>query len=184
LKYCVGNYVTFIDDDDFLATNHLNDMIYNSNGCDFLYGNHFEFFNNELKMVDIGLVGINELLIYNRLPSGSYLLKRDIVKYGYDEDLRSHEDWDFILKNIYGLKLRQFNLFPVVIDKTNNNTSSHMARTRSFFWLDFLAVYARFPCSELAEKRAAMLQSLGINIPANLLLIEPYLNQRNFNDLM
>lgn len=183
LKYCVGTYVAFIDDDDFLATNHLNYMVDNSSGCDFVYGNHFEFSNDELKMVEIGVVGINEMLVYNRLPSGSYVLKRDRIKYNYDEDLRSHEDWDFILKNIYGLKLQQFNLFPIVIDKTNNNSSSHMARTRSYFWLDFLAVYARFPCSALAEKRASMLQSLGLNIPANLLLMEPYLNQRNFNDI-
>lgn len=183
LKYCIGNFVAFIDDDDFLANGHLNDMVKNAIDSDFVYGSHFEFNNNALKVIDIGLVGINEMLVYNRLPCGSYAFKRASLKYQFDEDLRSHEDWDFILKNIYGLNLRQFNLYPVVVDKTNNHSSSYMARTRNYFWLDFMAVYARFPCSNLADKRAAMLDSLGLKIPANLLDMDPYLNQRNFDYL-
>lgn len=184
LKYCIGEFVAFIDDDDFLATNHLLDMANKAEGADFIYGNYFEFNDDELKAVEIGSVGISELLVSNRLPVGSFVIKRDKIRYNFDEDLRSHEDWDFLLKNIYSLNLCQFNFFPVVIDKTNNNSSSHQARTRSYFWLDFLAVYARFPCPELAEKRSAMLQNLGLNIPANSLRMEPYLNQRNFTDVI
>lgn len=184
LKFCIGEFVAFIDDDDFLATDHLNEMVKNSDGHDFIYGNHFEFSSDNLKMIDIGVVRPREMLIYNRLPAGSYILRRSAIRYKFDEDFRSHEDWDFILKNIHGLKLRQFNLYPVVIDKTNNNSSSHMARTRSYFWLDFLAVYARFPCPQLAEERSAMLQKLGLNIPAKSLAVEAYLNQRNFGDLV
>jgi glycosyltransferase involved in cell wall biosynthesis len=183
LKYCVGSFVSFIDDDDFLANSHLNDMINKANDSEFIYGNHFEFSKDILKAVEIGPVGYDEMLVYNRLPCGSYAIKRDSIRYDFDEDLRSHEDWDFILKNIYGLKLAQFNLFPIVIDKTNNNSSSYMARTRNYFWIDFMAVYARFPCSKLAEKRAKMLNSLGLNIPVNLLQMEPYINQRNFDSL-
>lgn len=183
LKYCVGNFVAFIDDDDFLATGHLNDMIEFSNGSDFVYGNYFEFLNDDLRVVDIGTVGVNEMLVCNRLPCGSFAIKRSCIKYNFDEDLRSHEDWDFILKNIFGLNLLQFNLFPVVIDKSCNNTSSYMACTKNYFGLDFLAIYARFPCLELAEKRAAMLATMGIDIPVKLLQVDPYLNQRNFNKL-
>lgn len=184
LKYCIGDFVAFIDDDDFLMTNHLIDLVNKAEGADFIYGNYFEFNDGDLKAIEIGPVGIGELLVSNRLPVGSFVIKRDKIRYNFDEDLRSHEDWDFLLKNIYKLNLSQFNLFPVVIDKTNNNSSSHQARTRSYFWLDFLAVYARFPCPELAEKRSAMLQNLGLNIPANSLRMEPYLNQRNFNDVI
>jgi glycosyltransferase involved in cell wall biosynthesis len=184
LKYCVGDFVAFLDDDDFLATDHLLAMVSNAESADFIYGNYFEFNDGALKSIEIGPVGVGELLVSNRLPVGSFIIKRDKIKYHFDEELRSHEDWDFLLKNIYKLNLLQLNLFPVVIDKTNNNSSSHQARTRSYFWLDFLAVYARFPCPELADKRSAMLQNLGLNIPANSLRMEPYLNQRNFTDVI
>lgn len=184
LKYCIGDFIAFIDDDDFLATSHLLDMVNNAEGADFIYGNYFEFNDGALKSIEIGSVGVSELLVSNRLPVGSFVIKRDKIRYNFDEELRSHEDWDFLLKNIYKLNLSQLNLFPVVIDKTNNTSSSHQARTRSYFWLDFLAIYARFPCPELAVKRSAMLETLGLNIPANSLLMEPYLNQRNFNDVI
>lgn len=184
LKHCIGNYVAFIDDDDFLATDHLNEMVNNANGADFVYGNHFEFANDNLKMIDIGRVGIEEMLVYNRLPPGSFAIKREKIFYNFDEDLRSHEDWDFILKNIFGLILRQFDCYPIVMDKSENFTSSHMARTRDFFWLDFLAVYAKFPSVKLAVKRSIMLKSLGLDMSSVCLEIDPYVNQRNFDGVL
>jgi hypothetical protein len=43
------------------------------------------------------------------------------------------------------------------------------ARRRRLFWLDFLSIYARFPAAHLSAPRAAMMQSLGLQLPEDML---------------
>jgi glycosyltransferase involved in cell wall biosynthesis len=178
LRFATGKFVAFIDDDDFLVNDHLVTMIENARESDFVFGSHFEFREGFFKVVDIGPVGLEELLIFNRLPPGSFAIRRDAIEYTFDEDLRSHEDWDFILKNLFGKRLTQFNLYPVAMDKTHNETTSHMGRTREYFWLDFLAIYARFPAPNLLTQRNQMLKNLGMTFQGDLPQINPYINQR------
>lgn len=184
LKHAKGEFVVFIDDDDFLVNSDLESLVKVPDDVQFVYGNHFEYHNtnskSELKKVSINGLGLDDFLVMNRLPPGSFAIRRNSIKYTFDEDLRSHEDWDFILKNIFNLKILYKDIYSITMDKTNNETTSHMGRTRSAFWLDFLAIYAKFPCPRLVKQRSLMLQNLGINIPADALNINPYINQRNF----
>ena len=57
----------------------------------------------------------------------------------------------------------------VSIDKTANATTSMPARRRRLFWLDFLSIYARFPAAHLSAPRAAVMQSVGLQLPEDML---------------
>lgn len=180
IRFSKGEFLVFIDDDDFLISPALEEMILGSLDADLVCANHYEYRNDSLVPINVGDFSMEKMLIFNRFPVGSYAVRRSAIRYIFDEDMRSHEDWDFLLKNINYFKVQYYNLFPIVIDKSTNLSDSHMGKTREYFWLDFLSVYARFPCPQLSEARAAMLKTLGLEMPASHLMAKPYINQINF----
>lgn len=182
LKFAKGEYVVFIDDDDLLTGSSIEQMILDSDGPDMVCGNHVEVNNGNIRPINIGRFDVSEMLIYNRLPVGSYAIKRAAIRYNFDEDLRSHEDWDWLLKHINYISVKYFDLYPIAIEKSNNSTDSHMAKTREYFFLDFLSIYARYPQPDLAVERSNMLKSLGIDFHPGMLSSKPFINQHRFAD--
>lgn len=180
LSVAKGEFVVFIDDDDFFIGDELQFMIENADGNDLLCSNYFNYMNEKLDPVNINRFSLDDMLVCNRLPVGSYAIRRSAIRYGFDEEMRGHEDWDFLLRNLFEWDVKYFNNFSVAIDKSNNSIDSHQALTRKFFWLDFLGVYSRFPCPRLAQQRCRMLKSLGIEFSPNMLDFEPFINQRIF----
>ena len=183
LNFAKGDFIVFIDDDDFFVGDDIGFMVKNAESHDMVCGNHFEFYEHapdesKFKTVKTNGFRTDDMLVYNRLPPGSYAIRRDAIKYKFDEEMRSHEDWDFLLRNMFDLKVKHFDRFVIAMDKTENNTASHMAQTRNLFWMDFLAVYSRFPCPRLSQQRSDMLKTLGINFPSQGLEAQPYINQR------
>lgn len=175
-----GEFIVFIDDDDFLVGEAIESMVLGAEAHDFLCANYFFYSKENLHPVNIEQFSMDEMLVFNRIPVGSFAIRRSKIVYGFDEEMRSHEDWDFLLRNLSHLKVKYFNLFPVAIDKTNDQTSSHQGLTRKLFWIDYLSVYSRFPCPRLKHLRHAKLQSMGVSIGADLLECEPSVNQRVF----
>ena len=180
LSFAKGEFVVFVDDDDFYVGTDLQAMILNSEGNDFLCANYFYHSNDGLETVDIKQFSLDLMLVCNMLPMGSFAVRRTAIRYGFDEEMRSHEDWDFLLRNLFDWKVKYFSCFSIAIDKTANAHSSHQALTRKFKWIDYLSVYSRFPCPRLSQQRAYMLKSMGIDLAPELLEFEPFVNQRAF----
>ena len=178
LSYAKGEFVVFVDDDDFYVGDDLQAMIANSDGNDFLCANYFHYANDELEAIDIQRFSMDLILVCNMLPMGSFAIRRAAIRYGFDEEMRSHEDWDFLLRNLFELKVKYFNCFSIAIDKHANAQSSHQALTRKFKWIDYLSVYSRFPCPRLSQQRSHMLNSMGIDLAPEMLEYAPFINQR------
>ena len=143
INLSLGKYLIFLDDDDYFTENAL--KIFNekiSTGQDFMFFD-FSTINN--------------------------LISRNALKHDFDTKISSHEDWNFLLDNILDLPFVHYSEQVVVIDKNNNNISSHQALTRGRWWLDFLSIYARFPAPDLSNARHLQLKSLGIDISEELL---------------
>ena len=175
-----GEFIVFIDDDDFFVSEAIESMVLGAEGYDFLCANYFFYLNEKLFPVDIERFSIDDMLIFNRVPIGSFAIRRSKITFDFDEEMRSHEDWDFLLRNLSHLKVKYFNFFSVAIDKTNDQTSSHQGTTRRLFWIDYLSVYSRFPCPRVQKQRNDKLRSMGVSIGADLLECEPSVNQRSF----
>ncbi len=171
LDLATGSYVVFLDDDDYFAPQGL-DLLFQcavENNAALTYGDYATFNQQMLTQVSLTGITLDAMLVCNRIPVGAYLLHRASVSRRFDERLRSHEDWEFILDLFDRVRTAYVPQTVAMIDKTENESTSMQARRQSHFWLDFLSIYARFPAQHLALARSNMLQSLGIVIPEAML---------------
>ena len=133
-----------------------------------VFGDYGAFNAGARTDVSLGNVCMDMLLVCNQIPIGAYVMERNAVTHKFDTRLRSHEDWDFLLSNAAAGMLHVPGSV-VMIDKTENQSTSTEGRRRRLFWLDFLSIYARFPASHLSATRISMLHSLGISLPESML---------------
>jgi GalNAc5-diNAcBac-PP-undecaprenol beta-1,3-glucosyltransferase len=168
----------FLDDDDHFALDGLQALLSAARReGGIVFGDHGAYNHQARQVMDRSGITLQDLLVCNRLPVGSYLMPRAAVVQPFDERLRSHEDWDFLLAHATRSGLTHVPGVVAWIDKTHNQgqtteQASMQARRRSLFWLDFMCIYARYPALELSEPRSAMLRSLGMDVPASLLAFE------------
>ena len=165
IKLSKGRYILFLDDDDFLLENSV-DRLYSAMGksVTFAYGSHIFLRQDGIVPNKLNELTYSDLLVANQLPVGGYLIDKSTISNLFDEQLRSHEDWDFILSNVVWPQSKYVDENVVVIDQTENVTTSHQARRRSKFWLDYLYIYTRHPAPMLMDRRKDMLLSLGVNL--------------------
>ncbi len=168
-----GRYLAFLDDDDFFLPNGLDRLLAAADeGC-LVFADHMSFTVEHQQLHDLAPLTADHLRVCNHIPVGAYLVPRSAIVQRFDTRLRSHEDWDFLLALLNRVVLRHVPGPPVVaIDKTRNQSDSMQARRRELFWLDFLAIYAHYPAPHLADLRAGMLQSLGVQISPQMLCAE------------
>lgn len=174
LEIALGQWVAFLDDDDFFLPGGLDRLLQSAIGgsAAVVFGDYQAFNNSARTEVSLAQVSWDVLLVCNQIPMGAFVIARHAVKRNFDTRMRSHEDWDFLLSNIAMGGMAHVPVDVVAIDKTENQTTSTEARRRKLFWLDFLSIYARFPASHLAQAREAMLASLGVQLPPGLLHID------------
>ncbi len=166
-----GQFLCFLDDDDFFLPQGVGRLLNaaQDGGAAIVFGD-YQAFNTEARAeISLASINLDSLLVCNQIPVGAYVLSKARVFSNFDTRMRSHEDWDFLLSHVLQGCLQHVPGAVVVIDKTENHTTSNQARRRKLFWLDFLSVYARFPASHLSQHRAQMLASLGIEIPESLM---------------
>lgn len=170
IQWARGEFLVFLDDDDLLCQGALGRLIDHARAsAGMVFGDYCVF--NDTDRVDVRLdqLDMERLLVCNQIPMGAYVIPAALVTRDFDPQLRSHEDWDFLLFHAQRMRLSYLEGCVVAVDKTDNQKDSTEARRRKLFWLDFLAIYARYPAPHLAEARSAMLQTLGMQVPEALL---------------
>ena len=165
-----GRFLIFVDDDDFFNADGISDLqAATSAGYSFVFGNYTVLSNDKLTLNDTSSYGKNELLVMNRIPIGSYIIEKTMIKNGFDERINSHEDWEFLLNNVNWNKSIHIDKNIVTIDKTKNKIDSYSAMRRKFFWMDFISIYSRYPAPELIKARKSILAKYGVNIKEEML---------------
>lgn len=170
INLSVGKYIVFIDDDDyfypgaldiFAAAMHPHISFYYS---DFTY----LYTDREVNVDQSGVINL-KLMVSNTIPVGSFMIEKTAIVSQFDTMMRSHEDWEFLLKNVRWENSLHIQQKVVVIDKTETGENSMQIRKKNISWLDYLSIYSKHPSIELAEIRAQMLATHGVNLPAKLL---------------
>jgi glycosyltransferase involved in cell wall biosynthesis len=170
LGLATGVFISFLDDDDFFNPGGLDALLNHAAANDVVTFGDFSTFTHDRRVRhDLAALTVDHLLVCNQIPVGAYVLRRAAIGTLFDEQLRSHEDWEFLLRHATSQPLQHVAFDVVSIDKTANATTSMQARRRRLFWLDFLSIYARFPAAHLSAPRAAMMQSLGLQMSEDML---------------
>jgi len=173
LSIARGRWFAFLDDDDFFAPGGLDQLLLKTNGeYGIVFGDYTAFNTDARADIDLSAINFDSMLVFNRIPIGAYVIARSSVTQQFDTRLRSHEDWDFLLTNMKDVSLHHVPCIVVLIDKTEVNNTSMLARRRKLAWLDHLSIWSRFPASRLSKDRADLLCSLGIQLPEELLKFE------------
>ena len=177
LKLATGEFLAFLDDDDFFNPGGLDALLQAArngagDGDRIVFGDHSDVTSQSRTRIDLTGVTLDHLLVVNHIVMGSFLMRRSSLVGGFDLRMRSHEDWEFILRHAQSQALHHLPVDIVCVDKTENTTTSTEARRRPMFWLDFLSVYSRYPASHLAEFRVHQLATLGLGISKEMLEFE------------
>lgn len=162
-----GEWLSFLDDDDILNPSAIDELLQfaTREQLDFAFGNYSVFNDHEEKEVDTTFVSHDHLMVCNQIPVGAYIIKRHSIRNKFSEQMRSHEDWKFLLDNVDWSHAKHLNTQIAKIDKTENTSSSMQANRRKHFWQDFIAVYSAHPGKRFSSLRSKMLSSLGPTIP-------------------
>jgi glycosyltransferase involved in cell wall biosynthesis len=167
IDHSKAKYILFLDDDDYLLDNAIEEIL---QGINCFSNFNFHFFNYLTKDVygesekRLSNTSLNSLLIANSIPIGGFVIKKESIKKKFDEKLKTHEDWNFILDNIEEKSMLHRKKFIVAIDKTTENSISK-DRT-NYFYEDFLAIYNSHPAPKLREERVSSLFKLFSKRPS------------------
>ncbi len=170
INLSLGKYIVFIDDDDYFYPGAMDTYMAAMHPKKSFYYADFTYLrtNGEAQVDQSGVIN-HKLMVGNTIPVGSFMIEKASIVSQFDTMMRSHEDWEFLLKNVRWENSKYIPQKVVVIDKTEMGEDSMQIRKKDMFWLDYLSVYSKHPSSELAESRAQMLANYGINIPSELL---------------
>lgn len=174
-----GKWICFLDDDDFYENNYfekiLNFLKDNESIVNFFnYKQCFYDASNNLisiNEVDLSEKNIEDINICNFIPNNAIMIPSLIAKsYRVDEDLESHEDWEYLLKiNVnHIIKHRPAN-GPVVNIRSKTRNSDSINSKRYLF--DFITIYRKWPTNNevLLMKRKSFLDSQGFSLPMELI---------------
>jgi glycosyltransferase involved in cell wall biosynthesis len=129
LKLATGEFLAFLDDDDFFNPGGLDALLQAArngagDGDRLVFGDHSNFSSELRTRVVLAGLTMDHLLVCNRIVMGSFLLRRSSLEGGFDLSMRSHEDWEFILRHAQSQALHHVPLDIVCVDKTANTTTS------------------------------------------------------------
>jgi glycosyltransferase involved in cell wall biosynthesis len=152
-----GEYIFFIDDDDFMTENCTHEILKIINAFsafNFIRFNYKILDNSGLEEKLISDIHPDKLLIVNHIPIGAFIIKSNSIKVKFDEKLKTHEDWNFILCNMTK-PILNIDKSLVIIDKLTENSVSKTFRDA--FYEDFLNVYHRHPAPQFFSERSDFL---------------------------
>ena len=158
IRHSKGKYIFFLDDDDYLLNNAIDEILKSINyfsNFDFIFFNYLIQDLMSTREIRLFNISLKQLLVINSIPIGSYLVKKESIKKNFNEALKTHEDWNFILDNLDEKFTLHRKKFIVTIDKTTENSISK--DLANYFYKDFLAIYNSHPAPNLREERISKL---------------------------
>ncbi len=144
LKKCNGQFITFLDTDDWWKKNFLSsrNKFYNSTKeYGFCYSNCFHYYENKNKFepfskknLPSGFV-LDDLLKYYFVKMGTIIIKRKLISYlRFNPDYNIIGDYDFIIKASQKFKGMAFQDYLVNIRIHHNNFTQN---NRNMFYKEF-----------------------------------------------
>lgn len=137
LKHAAGEYICIFDSDDIMLPNKIEkqvEFLEEHQECDLAYSNIYHFIDNNpnktylWKLPQYSLNAYRNLLLHgNYINPNSVLFRRSVYdKYGgFDESIRSAEDWDYWLKISYNkIKFGYLPDFLTMYRMRDNNLSA------------------------------------------------------------
>ena len=136
-----GNYLLFLDDDDFLVQGSLQkiyEIIYQNLNISFFWFSNIYYYGKDYK-ISKNNKNLDNLLVKNFIPVGSYIIKKEFIKSFFNTEVNTHEDWLFLLENVLNLKSLFIPEIISVVDKTTSE--SLMKQEFTSFFNDFKYIY-------------------------------------------
>ncbi|SER27869.1 Glycosyl transferase family 2 [Gracilibacillus ureilyticus] len=149
LPYVKGEWIMLVDDDDLILPTHMETMLSESEGYDFIYSdveivNYRETesgrvpLSRKLFAYDFNLEAMRKFSTY--VPSGSMyrsVIHKEIGP--FDENVRNYWDWDFFLRVAGTYRVKRLPVASVLYEFSDagNNQSKNTGKMRPY--LDLLA---------------------------------------------
>ncbi|HET9106420.1 MAG TPA: FkbM family methyltransferase [Steroidobacteraceae bacterium] len=168
LAQATGEWVLFLDDDDALRPNVISSLLRcakesNAQACIGNYRICKECANGqiteiqEIQVTDARLY--ERLLVSNFIPIGSFIIQRSQIRSLFNENLKTLEDWLFLLDNFVSARVAVLNqnVVDVYIStdgaRSHRNTESGQRQTAG----DYARIYSLHPNAALYQARRNLL---------------------------
>lgn len=168
LAQATGEWVLFLDDDDALHPNVISSLLRcakenNAQACIGNYRICKESANaqvSEIQEIQVSDARLYErLLVSNFIPVGSFIIQRSRIRSLFNQNLKTLEDWLFLLDNFAGARvaiLKQ-NVVDVYISadgaRSHRNTENGQRQTAA----DYARIYSLHPNAALYQVRRNVL---------------------------
>jgi glycosyltransferase involved in cell wall biosynthesis len=177
LNFAQGQYVCFLDDDDYFEKDYFKDM-FESNRIseDKLY--YFNWKVVEERRADISTSKLIEaisfphlnkldLLSMNFIANNSFIVSRLLAKeIFFDESLKSHEDWDYLIGLSKIVEFQYLNIWGPVVVKHPNQESRNPVDDSNKKIIDYLYIYYKWPGLDerVINARCKLIRNKGIAV--------------------
>lgn len=134
-----GEYVTFLDADDYYLSGRLGRLSSKVQGFDFIYHSYFLLSKRGMRLYKTGKLNLNKLLRRNRIGLQSVALKREFIIQNnlyFDETLNSSEDYDLWLRCFHHGRTRYCNeALTVVRKEKDKEINDYRLRTTTHLYV-------------------------------------------------
>ncbi len=170
-----GEWIVFLDDDDALCDGALNNLLSKAiiDRSDFCAGGYSVISEKESgelvekKEFQPDYNSFDQLLLGNLFPIGSFIIKKDAIISGFSPNLKTHEDWLFLLDNLCDAKISVLYESVLQVFQTIDGSRDHRneAGGRAQRAADFFRIYGLHPAPHLLKHRKKILSVLGYQHP-------------------
>ena len=167
-----GEWIAFLDDDDRLLDDALCMLLERARTEDaaFCAGNYYRI-HEDLHGTTLGQtlhtlhwLRYDQLLISNHFPMGAFIIRRNQVRIPFNTNLRTHEDWLFLLDNLRDARIAILDNAVLEIHQVEDASREHRNATGGATQksADYLRIYSLHPAAHVFPQRKATLLSMGM----------------------
>lgn len=175
-----GEWICFLDDDDTFDTEYFENIskILLGNKCEinyFNFTNIIDSYNLESissNRINLENNSLGNLWICNFIPNNALMIPANVAKQTrIDEELQSHEDWDYLLALNNKCKFKYHPLYGPNVHKLSDQSRNQEAINTKSYLLDFISIYRKWPIENKAVKlnRQKFLEQRGLSLPLEFL---------------